>query len=159
MDQLDRKWVHEELIRLKISASTYTRPGLYATSSHDDNEGLTPPTQTAELRVGDKVEVYYEPEEAYFAAVIKKVVYYEDDVRYTVRYTIDRSTQANVKIDFIRLIKSKSKKKLQLSQNAPDEQELHPTTTLSKKALNSVEENTQEKQRKHIYCQINVSAI
>jgi len=70
------------------------------------------PIQTdVELGVGDEVEVYYEPEAAYFAATVKKVVQYKDDVRYTVKYKLDRSTQSNVCIELIRLIKSKKKRK------------------------------------------------
>ncbi len=78
--------------------------------------------------MGDKVEVYYEPEGDYFAATITRVVHYEDDVRYSVRYKIDRSRQANVSIDSIRLIKS---------QNDPDEQEPHSSISPSEKIQHS----------------------
>lgn len=69
------------------------------------------PIQNEELGVGDEVEVYYEPDAAYYAAVVKKLVHYKDDIRYTVKYKVDRSTQSNICIDSIRLIKSKKKGK------------------------------------------------
>jgi hypothetical protein len=79
---------------------------------YDDNGGqMLPIDQTVKINAGDEVEVYYEPDSAWYAAVVKKVTEYKDDTRYSVKYKADRSTQDNIFVDIIRLIKPGKKKK------------------------------------------------
>ncbi len=73
---------------------------------YDDNGGqMLPIDQTVKIQAGDEVEVYYEPDGAWYAAVVKKVTEYSDDTRYSVKYKADRSTQDNIFMDIIRLVK------------------------------------------------------
>jgi hypothetical protein len=79
---------------------------------YDDNGGqMLPIDQTVKIYAGDEVEVYYEPDAMWYAAVVKKVTEYKDDTRYSVKYKKDRSTQDNIFVDIIRLIKPWERKK------------------------------------------------
>lgn len=113
---------------------------------YDDNGGQMLPIPTFKLREGDTVEVYYEPDSAWYKAKITKVVQYKDDVRYSVRYIQDRSTQSNICIDVIRLIEgsatSKKSKQVTVAQkgtpaaeekNAKRKGKVKDTTSESKK--------------------------
>lgn len=94
---------------------------------YDDNGGQMLPVPTFELSEGDMVEVYYDPDRTWYKAKITKVVNYKDDVRYSVRYTQDRSTQSNICIDMIRLIEGGTKSKSKSSSK----KEKASTTTKS----------------------------
>jgi len=74
---------------------------------YDDNGGqMLPIDQSVEILEGDEVEVYYDPDSAWYAATVKTVVTYKDDVRYSVKYKMDRSTQDNICVDVIRFVKA-----------------------------------------------------
>lgn len=78
---------------------------------YDQNGGqMLPVDKTIKIAVGDEVEVYYDPDSAWYAAVVKKVIQYKDDVRYSVKYKVDRSTQDNICLDKIRFIKAGKRK-------------------------------------------------
>lgn len=99
--------------RAAMDASTKWVEG-ESTPYDDDGGQMLPIEQTVEILAGDEVEVYYEPDCAWYAAVVKKVTKYKDDTRYSVKYKADRSTQDNVFLDIIRFVKSgkrKAKKK------------------------------------------------
>lgn len=98
---------------------------------YDDNGGQMLPVPTFELSEGDMVEVYYEPDRTWYKAKITKVVHYKDDVRYSVRYTQDRSTQSNICIDMIRLIEGGKKSKSKA--NTKKAKASTTTTTTTKK--------------------------
>jgi len=77
---------------------------------YDDNGGqMLPVDQSVEIIDGDEVEVYYDPDDAWYGALVKKVVHYKDDVRYSVKYKADRSTQDNICVENIRLLKAGKK--------------------------------------------------
>ena len=79
---------------------------------YDDNGGqMLPIDQSVEILEGDEVEVYYDQDSAWYAATVKTVVTYKDDVRYSVKYKMDRSTQDNVCVDMIRFVKAGKKKR------------------------------------------------
>ena len=79
---------------------------------YDNNGGqMLPIDQSVEILEGDEVEVYYEPDNAWYAATVKTVVHYKDDVRYSVKYKADKSTQDNVCVDMIRFVKAGKKKR------------------------------------------------
>ena len=79
---------------------------------YDDNGGqMLPIESTVEIQKGDEVEVYYEKDSAWHTAVVINVTQYKDDVRYTVKYKVDRSTQTNVCVDNIRFPKPGKKKR------------------------------------------------
>jgi hypothetical protein len=112
---------------------------------YDDNGGQMLPVPTFELSEGDMVEVYYEPDRTWYKAKITKVVHYKDDVRYSVRYTQDRSTQSNICIDMIRLIEGGTKSKSKAgSKKAKASTATKKGTTKRKKAQDS---GTNEKKK------------
>lgn len=96
-----------------LAAMTAATKWIEGESTPYDNNGgqMLPIDQTVEIEAGDEVEVYYEPDSSWYAAVVKKVAHYEDDVRYTVKYKVDRSTQDNVCLDKIRFIKAGKRRK------------------------------------------------
>jgi len=71
----------------------------------------------------DAVEVYYESDDNWYEATIVKRIEYDDDIRYTVHYTEEDSTQKNISQDLIRPASQKRKKrKLEKQQQDGDEE-------------------------------------
>jgi len=70
----------------------------------------------------DAVEVYYEPDDEWYEATIVKRTEYDDDIRYTVHYTEEDSTQKNISQDLIRPAPQKRKKrKLEEEQDGEEQ--------------------------------------
>jgi hypothetical protein len=109
---------------------------------YDNNGGqMLPVDKSVEISVGDEVEVYYDPDSAWYAAVVKKVTHYKDDVRYSVKYKVDRSTQDNICLDKIRFIKAGKRK-----QKSTQEKKSSAATNSSIKTPKSSSKSTSKKE-------------
>jgi hypothetical protein len=109
---------------------------------YDNNGGqMLPVDKSVNISVGDEVEVYYDPDSAWYSAVVKKVIQYKDDVRYTVKYKVDRSTQDNICLDKIRLIKAGKRKQKSMQEkktSSSSAQKSSKSTSASKKKKESI---------------------
>mmetsp|Transcript_14436 Transcript_14436/g.27146 ORF Transcript_14436/g.27146 Transcript_14436/m.27146 type:complete len:389 (-) Transcript_14436:146-1312(-) len=116
---------------------------------YDNNGGqMLPVDKTIEISVGDEVEVYYDPDGAWYTAVVKKVTHYKDDVRYTVKYKVDRSTQDNICLDKIRFLKAGKRKQKSSQEKEKKTSTMTKTSKSATKKASSSPSPTPNKKRK-----------
>jgi len=113
------------------------------TSTPYDRKGGQMLERKVEFELGDLVEVFYELDGNWYEAKVLKATQYQDAVRYTVHYTEDDSTQANIYEDQMRpLPKRKQKKQRNPPPSSKKKKQSGTTTT------NNNNNNNNNKKRK-----------
>ena len=121
-----------------------------STPYDDDGGQMLPVDQSVEIIEGDEVEVYYDRDDAWYAAVVKTVTHYKDDVRYAVKYKADKSTQDNIYVEIIRFVKSgkKTRKPAAKAKKAATPKAKSGTASKSNKRKAAKSSATKAKKRK-----------